>query len=1455
MSQNRFFQKILASGLLVFFTVTNHCVVPAYALPSSAEQTSTGVFTSLPGDVNRVVVPTELGSVEDFYQGKGNEAVILIQDAHAISEAQMNIRNLIQHFREQYGVSLVALEGAASQLDTQFFKSFPDKEKLTEVLKTYYEQFELTGGNAAAFFDETNTVYHGIEDWKLYEEGLADYLEAIGLEESILSEIENKKSEIDKEKQRSYSKELLEADQLLDRFYEDHANLQDVLQHLAEIKAPADGSELALLLTEMRSHESSKEDQTILEREVRRIAEKVRKEIDSASEDGRQLNAQYQDFQTSRITAKAFTFYLKGLVQKYRIKVHVSKHLAAEVHREKRIKDIKGTALFKEFETYATNIKESLFESDQARALDGQAAQLRLLERFASLEISHEDWEKIKSESEWNLISRDKFQSNFAFYENAIRRDQAFFRNLQSLLKDPRISASGESGSSAILVAGGFHTEGLTQRLKEQEISYLLLTPAIKSVPENTSYREQMQGKYSWSSYFEIENGKISFYKAFTRATRDKLLDNAAPSLIKQWRDQILRDLESQERIVEARNYTRFLDEWISFQKTENSQTGNKRIQNFIADLKLLDARGEITPANIYQILSGASPAKGRAAGFLPGTILQKGLGITASPADTLSVDIRSSAARTFQSDGITDIWRSEMRANPKDEKRLWIADIFITPWIQEHLKDMNIRFLDELELMTANSLNLDDPENAMRLEIVRETLAKYGKHLKGEKIWSKENGKAKDSAGSSAELFALTVREDLLDALLIYAGDPTPENRRSLRRFIKEAANHAAKVKRLAEKYDVETNGAESIGLSGKVVSMLVDAAPAEIPDELSSVYQKESEWVAGVLFPQNPFTLNIAVHPMSIREIGEVMIRHVDRIWKVRGELIRASEKNVGALQIVINAAYEKLLASLGYAAATYFPLSLKEDPHAMEDIFIGLQSGHEEGIRSYVHEVSHAYLARLNPSYLSEESVQEYGSGKQDWLAVALEMLSAKRRRTYGAIDDHQKQERVFEAAQKISYQKSSTIRFARASDIVNKYLEREKEKYQQAGYSDKEINQAIQERRPYVEGNVLGGLAYGSALAKAALEGKEKDETYVLSLAGEYMRQVMLGGPEQTLLQAIRNADEVFRSETRTTDDERLRMGIAELRTNSTIEQALESIFDRPEIRNISEPPKPLALQTDASVREVAHEIAQVISGGNPTALLGRSDLSNLSERAAESIGRLGLKEFAEVLSSESRQVESEQVQVFFEMIAQVAEHALKEGGDVAVAFPLSALEQATLEDVLGEVVPKSFQKVHVIVPSELSQTDVGEGVFKHVLPNIESLKPGELTLADNRNAIASIGKPGASQIVENVRFYALAASNLDQIPVTSDLDRERVALATRLLLALILGRSLTNVADISGKRDQIMTTLNQALQASQIDEITYEMIRFGEREISVNVAAFFQHLMTEALARAEIRKSA
>jgi hypothetical protein len=333
---------------------------------------------------------------------------------------------------------------------------------LKKVLTEYENRGELTGVTAAAIFDEGANVYRGLEDWPLYEDGLGFYLQAQEKSEEILKELQAAGFKLQVKKRKVYSKDLMGLDAALSAFQENHEDLAGVLKKLAALKAPEKGTEIARLIQLMRKEEHS---------------------------------------------------------------AHVDQR-PARLEELKRRKDIEGGKFFKEFEDYSQSVKESLFRTDEERKLDRESRELYLLRKLAKLELTRGEWRELhaKPEVASSLKSAprndDRYKDFIAFYANAEWREEAMLKNLIS----PSLRAQRSNPGSCILVAGGFHTQGLIELFKRENISYLLVSPVMKSVPEKTQYQEQMRGEVSWKRYFRVENGKVNLRDAFARAARDRLL-------------------------------------------------------------------------------------------------------------------------------------------------------------------------------------------------------------------------------------------------------------------------------------------------------------------------------------------------------------------------------------------------------------------------------------------------------------------------------------------------------------------------------------------------------------------------------------------------------------------------------------------------------------------------------------------------------------------------------------------------------------------------------------------------------------------------------------------------------------------------------------------------------------------------------------------------------------------
>src|SRR3989338_1153517 len=273
-------RRIVAFGLVLTFSLLNSGIQSAALITDTVEYGNV-----LPAVISDIQIPSEFGKAEELFQGKSEKTVIILQDAHSIPDAQTSLHRLIEYFQKQYGVNLVAVEGAASELDTQIFRSFPDQKALRKVMNEFSGRGELSGSVAAAIFSQafSGVRYSGIEDWDTYEQAVSLYLAAIKKEPELLEKWTLLQKSLEAQKKQAYSKELWDVDQALKGFHENHQSLQQVIQILAKIERPKTGTELAAMLEETQAAGVS---DSALEMEVKKLSASIEKHLRSLPPDG-----------------------------------------------------------------------------------------------------------------------------------------------------------------------------------------------------------------------------------------------------------------------------------------------------------------------------------------------------------------------------------------------------------------------------------------------------------------------------------------------------------------------------------------------------------------------------------------------------------------------------------------------------------------------------------------------------------------------------------------------------------------------------------------------------------------------------------------------------------------------------------------------------------------------------------------------------------------------------------------------------------------------------------------------------------------------------------------------------------------------------------------------------------------------------------------------------------------
>ena len=590
--------RLTALFMALVFTLTS----VTWNTPASAAPAEIAAPAFSP--IDKLAIPAEMGSIvrehgvvsREF--GGANKliipnsalrTVILIQDAHAVIDAQENIRKILAHLRKEYGVSLAALEGAKGRLEPVLLRTFPEAAVKRKVLAGYENRAELSGPEMESVFQENAGEFYGMEDWALYEKNYAAYLGAQEMKPELLRQWKAFKETLDLARATVYDPKLNEFQEAWEGYTSDKSSLLDLLLYLSEfsklLKTNSEYQELPGLIASIGYEKSGK--QSAIEPLVRQIADEFKTKYLRSLGVKTEMNfyKRYQSFMTGQMTAGQMLQYLVQLGAESGKRPRLTPALKLLLDHTQTLSEIKGSRLYDELRRFLPEVQASLLKTPEQRELAAKYQKLFLLKEMISLELTHEDLAQYEKDPEpylaltGNASFKDGLVPALAFYRAALERDQAFYKNIASLMEKKRMGlgtrtsglartsdqgqgASDESRATntVVVVAGGFHTNGIERILKEKGIAYAVVTPKIASLAGQENYFRVMGGDVSFKEFL-----KTTYFDALmrhsARALTDALPIQEQARTLKTWRDNLIRELAAEGRITDAGKYLPYIDE------------------------------------------------------------------------------------------------------------------------------------------------------------------------------------------------------------------------------------------------------------------------------------------------------------------------------------------------------------------------------------------------------------------------------------------------------------------------------------------------------------------------------------------------------------------------------------------------------------------------------------------------------------------------------------------------------------------------------------------------------------------------------------------------------------------------------------------------------------------------------------------------------------------------------
>jgi hypothetical protein len=546
---NHLFRRSLAVGVSVLYALTN--VFLAHAGESafwgerrraiknrtiSSSLKSNPLYASLPGGVS-LALPSSLrfevgvaplnpadktivqsydprvrqiaqsvlpfGTVRFFQKSNKPKAplVIHIQDVHGNLDAQQNIGEMVLALARDQGVRVIGLEGAWGPFATDEFRPYPNQDIVKRVGRYFLKKDLISGAEYAGLASETPLTLWGIEDPALYRANVDAVKQSLAGQVPAEKFLASLTRELDSLKKTHYSPPLLAFDENQSLYDQNRRGLGEYLQTLVVFDG-RDRTDLTVHFPNVvRILSALNEERALDFAEVERERQDLVKALSATLSPGelQTLIHHSVDLRAGTLSNHAYHIYLRDLCARKGVALGKRPTLLAYMHYVAASEEIKRDALLSEMKTLETAAHEALIKTSRQRNLVDLSRDTLRLKKLIANELTPEEWADYTTHRGQILRMTDRLITQFsskmgpgpdlptllapfeAFCARAMDRNRVLTENVLSQVKV-------KNQSVAVLVAGGFHTEGLVKDLQKKETSVLVLTPTIGTLDPNHRY-------------------------------------------------------------------------------------------------------------------------------------------------------------------------------------------------------------------------------------------------------------------------------------------------------------------------------------------------------------------------------------------------------------------------------------------------------------------------------------------------------------------------------------------------------------------------------------------------------------------------------------------------------------------------------------------------------------------------------------------------------------------------------------------------------------------------------------------------------------------------------------------------------------------------------------------------------------------------------------------------------
>lgn len=467
---------------------------------------------------------------DKIFKADSGLQLILIRDLHAEEEAQLKISRSIQKIYEQAKISKVFIEGAEGPVRTLLYQAFPDENVRRKVGRAFVKEGYLTGAELSAIELGLGAgiELYGAEDAKLYVSNLKAFRQTRRQFQAVQEEIKTFQGSLRSLKMNHFSEELKTLDHLRQEWKGGAGDLEKLVitagRLLEKIGRTFDPWKNVVKLNEIMK-ENVLLKQEDVQKELSSLMEMFQKGLNS--EEMKEVVRKTFEYRLGRLSASGYIMELKRVYQEQVLSSESFENKFSKLESWLKIVQKQEALNFDEVSSEFQNLLDVLTKEYASRENVTDIFEVdekwQLIEKLIQLELTRSDFEKLKTwdiNKEWVSLcdqikalqkkrsdpmpspqNPEKFfdllKSAMAFYTFAQQRDEILVRKTLEHLSQPH--------DAAILITGGFHTEGIQKILEKESISYVTWTPEVKEAMSESPYEKIMMDES-----YDLDQGEFS---------------------------------------------------------------------------------------------------------------------------------------------------------------------------------------------------------------------------------------------------------------------------------------------------------------------------------------------------------------------------------------------------------------------------------------------------------------------------------------------------------------------------------------------------------------------------------------------------------------------------------------------------------------------------------------------------------------------------------------------------------------------------------------------------------------------------------------------------------------------------------------------------------------------------------------------------------------------------------